>query len=112
MGATIWLLGCIPAPAQPPGPPPRLRGPEYALAPRLERGLELVYRGTFRERSSADGVRHDRTYRVEARFLVLDTSASLDYHNQLAASQLLLGIETGDAAYRLEHLREFLNRNF
>lgn len=41
-----------------------------------------------------------------------DTSASLDYHNQLAASQLLLGIETGDAAYRLEHLREFLSRNF
>jgi hypothetical protein len=41
-----------------------------------------------------------------------DTSASLDYHNQLAATQLLLGIETGDAAYRLEHLREFLSRNF
>ena len=41
-----------------------------------------------------------------------DTSASLDYHNQLAATQLLLGIETGDAAYRLEHLRQFLSRNF
>jgi hypothetical protein len=41
-----------------------------------------------------------------------DTSASLDYHNQLTATQLLLGIETGDAAYRLEHLHEFLSRNF
>jgi hypothetical protein len=41
-----------------------------------------------------------------------DTSASLDYHGQLAATQLLLGIETGDAAYRLEHLREFLGKNF
>lgn len=41
-----------------------------------------------------------------------DTSASLDYHNQLAATQLLLGIETGDAAFRLEHLREFLSKNF
>ena len=41
-----------------------------------------------------------------------DTSAALDYHNQLAASELMLGIETGDAAYRLEHLNEFLNKNF
>ena len=41
-----------------------------------------------------------------------DTSASLDYHNQIAATQLLLGIETGDAAYRLERLHEFLSRNF
>jgi hypothetical protein len=41
-----------------------------------------------------------------------DTSASLDYHNQLAATQLLLGVETGDAEYRLEHVRQFLSRNF
>lgn len=41
-----------------------------------------------------------------------DTSASLDYHNQLAATQLLLAIETGDSAYRLEHLRAFLSKNF
>jgi DNA-binding transcriptional MerR regulator len=41
-----------------------------------------------------------------------DTSASLDYHNQLAATKLLLGIETGDAAYRLEYLRGFLSSNF
>lgn len=41
-----------------------------------------------------------------------NTSASLDYHNQLAATQLMLGIETGDAAYRIQHLREFLGRNF
>ena len=41
-----------------------------------------------------------------------DTSASLDYHNQLAAAQLLLDIETGDAAHRLERLREFQSRNF
>ncbi len=76
MGATIWLLGCILAPAQPPAPPPRPRGPEHAIATRLERGLELVYRGTFREQSSSAGVKHQRSYRVEARFLVLDATAA------------------------------------
>jgi hypothetical protein len=41
-----------------------------------------------------------------------DTSAALDFHNQLAAAQLLLGIETEDASFRIDRLREFLARNY
>lgn len=41
-----------------------------------------------------------------------DTSAAFDFHNQLAAAQLLLRVETGDAAFRVEHLREYLARNY
>lgn len=70
----IWLLGSILAPAQMPEAPPRPRGPEHPIALRLERGLELVYRGTFREQSTAEGVRHQRSFRVEARFLVLEAT--------------------------------------
>jgi hypothetical protein len=41
-----------------------------------------------------------------------DTSAALDFHNQLAAAQLLLHVETGDATFRLGHLREYLAKNY
>jgi hypothetical protein len=41
-----------------------------------------------------------------------ETSAALDFHNQLASTQILLGIETGDATYRLQRLQEFLSKNF
>jgi ferredoxin len=41
-----------------------------------------------------------------------DTSAALDFSNQLTAAQLLLQIETGDANFRLERLREFLAKNY
>lgn len=41
-----------------------------------------------------------------------DTSAALDFHNQLAVSQLLLQIETGDATFRIEQVREYLSKNF
>ena len=40
------------------------------------------------------------------------TTAALDFRNQLSTTQLLLGIETGDASYRLDSLREFLRKNF
>lgn len=42
----------------------------------------------------------------------VDTSAGLDFRNQLTSTKLLLGIEAGDASYRLGRLQEFLNRNF
>lgn len=42
----------------------------------------------------------------------VDTSAGLDFRNQLTSTKLLLGIETGDATYRLNRLREFLDKNF
>ena len=41
-----------------------------------------------------------------------DTSAAFDFRNQLTAAQLLLQIETGDASFRLERLREYLARNY
>jgi len=41
-----------------------------------------------------------------------ETTAGIDFRNQLTTAQLLLGIEIGDASFRLDHLREFLGRNF
>jgi hypothetical protein len=41
-----------------------------------------------------------------------DTSAAFDFHNQLAATQLLLQIETADATFRIDRLREYLERNY
>lgn len=41
-----------------------------------------------------------------------DTSAALDFRNQVAAAQLLLQVETADASFRIERLREYLARNY
>jgi len=41
-----------------------------------------------------------------------DTTAALDFRNQLTSTQLLLGIESGDASFRLERLQEFLRVNY
>ncbi len=41
-----------------------------------------------------------------------DTTAAFDFRNQLTTAQLLLQVEIGDATFRLDHLREFLRRNF
>ena len=41
-----------------------------------------------------------------------ETTAALDFRNQLSTAQLLLEIEIGDASFRLDELREFLGRNF
>jgi hypothetical protein len=41
-----------------------------------------------------------------------DTSAAFDFHNQLTAAQLLLQVETGDASFRLDRLREYLAKNY
>jgi hypothetical protein len=41
-----------------------------------------------------------------------DTSAALDFHNQLAAARLLLDVESGDATFRLALLQEYLVKNF
>jgi peroxiredoxin len=68
MVATIWLLGCFLVPAQPARPD----SSDWTLAPRFERGTELVYRGSFGEQSAGDKVRFQRVYRFETRLLVLD----------------------------------------
>lgn len=41
-----------------------------------------------------------------------DTTAALDFRNQLTSAQLLLGIEIGDASLRLERLQDFLGSNY
>jgi hypothetical protein len=41
-----------------------------------------------------------------------DTSAALDFRNQLVAAQLLVQIETVDASFRIERLREYLVKNY
>jgi hypothetical protein len=41
-----------------------------------------------------------------------DTSAAFDFHNQLAATQLMLQIETVDAAFRIGRLHEYLAKNY
>jgi hypothetical protein len=41
-----------------------------------------------------------------------DTSAAFDFHNQLAATQLVLQIETADAGFRIDRLREYLAKNY
>jgi hypothetical protein len=41
-----------------------------------------------------------------------DTSAAFDFHNQLAATQLMLQIETADAAFRIGRLHEYLAKNY
>jgi len=41
-----------------------------------------------------------------------DTSATFDFNNQLIAAQLLLDIETGDATFRIDRLREYLAKNY
>ena len=42
----------------------------------------------------------------------VDTTAALDFHNQLTTTQLVLGIEMGDASFRLEQMRDFLGKNY
>jgi peroxiredoxin len=78
MIATFWLLGCVLAPAQAtskplPSPAAPLRAGDWVLTPRLSRGQELVYRGTFTEQAVGTRVQFQRTYRVESRFFVLET---------------------------------------
>jgi hypothetical protein len=41
-----------------------------------------------------------------------ETSAALDFGNQLSTAKLLLQIEIGDATFRLDLLKDFLSRNF
>jgi hypothetical protein len=47
--------------------------PAPAAGPRLEKGLEVLWSGTFTEASFRPGVRAIRTYDVDTRLFVLDT---------------------------------------
>ena len=65
MVATICLLTCALATA-----PPEVRA-DWQLAPRLSRGQELVYSGSFKEETLGKAVQHSRTYQLESRVFVL-----------------------------------------
>jgi hypothetical protein len=57
----------------------------------------------------------DEQKQIESNLKLLgdaETSAALDFRNQLITAQLLAEIEIGDASFRLDRLREFLGRNF
>lgn len=57
----------------------------------------------------------DEQREIESNLKIVDnveTTAALDFRNQLAGTQLLLEIEIGDAGFRLEALQEFLEKNY
>ncbi|HEY6350602.1 MAG TPA: hypothetical protein VI636_14445 [Candidatus Angelobacter sp.] len=41
-----------------------------------------------------------------------ETTAALDFDNQLSSMQLLLGLEIGDATFRLEQMQQFVGQNY
>jgi hypothetical protein len=71
MAATLYLIGCVLATGQAPTTP-AVRG-DWVLVPRLGRGLELVYRGTYSEEGHGGHLQFNRNYRIESRVFVLDT---------------------------------------
>jgi peroxiredoxin len=66
MGATIFVLTGALAVMQ------AAERPDWQLIPRLDRGQELVYRGSFTEEALGKGIQFNRAYRLEARVFVLD----------------------------------------
>jgi hypothetical protein len=82
------------------------------------RGMEVL-RGEIDQSLAAQQRRLQRLQQEAAevennRHLVNDpqTSAALDFRNQLVSTQLLLGIESGDASYRIDRLQEYVAKNF
>ena len=69
MVANLLLLTCALVGAQNPAPS------QVANPIRLERGHELYYRGQFLEESMGSGVQFQRSYRMEVRALVFDSSS-------------------------------------
>ena len=69
MGTTLYILTCALATAQ----PAAADLSDWQGPPRLSRGQELVYRGTFTEEANNQGVLFQRTFRLENRVFVLET---------------------------------------
>jgi hypothetical protein len=68
MVTTLCLFTCAVTAAQP------VDRSDWLLVPRLSRGQELVYRGSFAEEAFGKGVHYaPRSYRLESRVFVLDT---------------------------------------
>jgi peroxiredoxin len=69
MVVNYCLLTCTLLLAQPP------ERNNWQFAPRLSRGQELVYRGSYSEEAVGNAVQFSRTYRLENRVMILDASA-------------------------------------
>jgi peroxiredoxin len=72
----VAQTGDRPTASPPPSPPaesPLRDAREGAPVPRLCRGTELLYRGTFVEEASSNGVQFTASYRLENRVLVMET---------------------------------------
>jgi peroxiredoxin len=67
MVATFCLLTCALIPAQP------ADRSDWLLTPRLSRGQELVYSGTFTEEILGAGVQFNRSYRLDSSVFILET---------------------------------------
>jgi hypothetical protein len=58
---------------------------------------------------------HDQMKEIDSSLKVVatpDTTAAVDFRNQLEAARLLLQIELDDTAFRLAHLRNYCSANF
>jgi hypothetical protein len=58
---------------------------------------------------------HDEENQVNANLQLVsnvDTTAALDFQNQLTSTQLVNRIEIGDASFRLQEMEDFVERNF
>ena len=78
MRATFFLLGWVLVSGQTTertSPAPAARGSDWLVITRLNRGQELVYRGTFTEEAAGGRVQFSRAARVESRAFVLETQA-------------------------------------
>jgi peroxiredoxin len=100
MIATLYLLGCVLAPAQTPPTDARFQ-------PHLARSQELLYRGTYGEENVGERTQYTRSYRVETRVFVLDANAK---ETELAVLTVLKNrdgkaAEPAAASVRLEHVR-------
>lgn len=70
MAATLYLLACAYAAAQAVS-----ADSDWQLTPRLGRGQELVYRGSYAEESKAPGVQFNHGYLLESRVFVMEITA-------------------------------------
>jgi peroxiredoxin len=73
MVATLCLIGCVLAPAQPPDRSTPGPSGDRLIGPRLGKAQEFAYHGTFDEEGGANRVRFSRSFRFETRVFVLDT---------------------------------------
>jgi AhpC/TSA family len=104
MVANLCLMSCALLAAQSPD------RSDWLLLPRLARGQELVYKGTFAEESSGQGVQFSRSYRLDCRIFVLstaprETEVALYTVLKIRSTHPVPGEETEPSSVRLELAR-------